>query len=221
MARATVRIVRPDPAGRRSSILKTLLNGALEVANLPCALLYFGLARLAPARADVTFTGFSQLYSLVPGVTGQFIRRAFYRWTLIECPRDCSIGFGTTFATSHVRIGARTYIGVYCNIGHVTIGEDGLIGSNVCILSGKSQHRFDRLDIPAARQGGQYREVAVGRDVWIGNGAIVMDDVGEQAVVAAGAVVVNAVSPRSIVGGNPARTIGQRGGAAEGVPLPE
>ncbi len=191
--------------------MKTLINGLLELMMLPAAALYLGLARLVPGRADVTFMGFSQFYSLWPGITGQFLRRAFYRWTLTSCPRDCSIGFGTTFATSKVRIGERTYIGVGCNIGHADIGEDVLIGSNVDILSGKYQHHFDRLDIPVARQGGEYREVKIGRDVWVGNGAVILDDVADQAVIAAGAVVVKPVAARALMGGNPARVLGERG----------
>jgi len=212
MAGTAVTAEVPAGSGGLRSAVKAVLNGAVELLMLPMAGLYLGLARLAPGRSDVTFMGFSQFASLWPGVTGQFFRRAFYRWTLTECPRDCSIGFGTTFATADVRIGARTYIGVGCNIGHAVIGADVLIGSNVDILSGKHQHFFDRLDIPVGRQGGRYRHVQIGRDVWVGNGAIVMDDVADQAVIAAGAVVTRAVAPRAIVGGNPARVLGERGG---------
>ena len=192
-------------------LVKNSFNGAVELVMLPMAGLYLVLARLAPGRADVTFAGFSQFCSFWPGVTGQFLRRGFYRWTLTECPRDCSIGFGTTFSTADVRIGARAYIGDGCNIGHAIIGADVLIGTHVDILSGKEQHFFDRLDIPVGRQGGRFRHVEIGRDVWVGNGAIIMDDVADQAVVAAGAVVTKRVAARAIVGGNPARVIGERG----------
>jgi acetyltransferase-like isoleucine patch superfamily enzyme len=61
------------------------------------------------------------------------------------------------------------------------------------------------------QQGGVYSLVRIGRDVWIGNGAIVSDHIGEQAVVGAGAVVVKPVEPRAIVVGNPARVVGTRG----------
>jgi maltose O-acetyltransferase len=62
-------------------------------------------------------------------------------------------------------------------------------------------------------QGGKYTIVTLGPDCWIGNGATVADNVGEQAVVAAGAVVVKPVAPRTIVGGNPAKVIAERAGA--------
>ena len=206
----------PMAGGGVRSAVKGLLNGGIELLMLPMAAAYWGLARLAPGRADITFTGFSQLASLWPGVVGQFFRRGFYRWTFTECPRDCSIGFGTTFATADVRIGARTYIGDGCNIGHAIIGPDVLIGSNVDILSGKEQHFFDRLDVPIGRQGGRFRHVTIGRDVWIGNSAIVMENVADQAVVAAGAVVTKPVAGRAIVGGIPARVLGERGASAVG-----
>ena len=104
MAGAAVTAAAPAGTGGLRGVVKSVLNGAVELLMLPMAGLYLGLARLAPGRSDVTFMGFSQFASLWPGVTGQFFRRAFYRWTLTECPRDCSIGFGTTFATADVRM---------------------------------------------------------------------------------------------------------------------
>ncbi|WP_091356637.1 DapH/DapD/GlmU-related protein [Microbacterium sp. LKL04] len=59
--------------------------------------------------------------------------------------------------------------------------------------------------------------VQIGRDVWIGAGAIVVGgvEIGEGAVVAAGSVVTRSVEPYSIVGGNPARAIRQRFSSTE------
>lgn len=177
----------------------------------PFVLAFLVTARLAPSRADGAFQGYSQLFSLLPGLSGEFLRRAFYRRTVTRCASDVSIGFGTIFATREATLGSGVYIGAHGNIGHVDIGDDVLIGSNVTILSGSQQHHFERLDIPIRHQGGTNSRVSIGCDAWIGNGAIVMRDVGEQAIVAAGAVVTKPVPPRSIVGGNPARPIGTRG----------
>jgi phosphonate metabolism protein (transferase hexapeptide repeat family) len=54
--------------------------------------------------------------------------------------------------------------------------------------------------------------VAIGDDVWVGHGAIILPGrtVGAGAVVAAGAVVTKDVEPYVIVGGNPARPIRRR-----------
>jgi acetyltransferase-like isoleucine patch superfamily enzyme len=52
----------------------------------------------------------------------------------------------------------------------------------------------------------------IGNRVWIGYGAIILPGltIGEGAVVGAGAVVTKDVEPFAIVGGNPARKIGER-----------
>jgi acetyltransferase-like isoleucine patch superfamily enzyme len=168
------------------------------------------LAWAFPGRKAATLLAHSQLLSLVPGLAGVFLRRAYYRHTLDSCPRECSIGFGTLFSTTAVSLGSGTYIGDHCDIGDAVIGRDVLIGSGVTILSGRHQHHFSRLDIPIRLQGGTFVAVTVGDDVWIGNGAIVSADIGPHAIVAAGAVVVSPVAPYAIVGGNPARVIGNR-----------
>lgn len=198
-------------AGLLKGGLKALAAGLAALLVAPLVLCYRASVAVAPGRADIIFQGYSEFWSLGPGLLGNYLRRAFYRQTLTSCAPDCSIGFGTVFATTQVEIGRRVYIGPFCNIGHATIGDDCLLGTGVNLLSGRRQHFIDRLDIPIARQGGIYDRIVIGRDCWLGNGAMILADVGEQAVVAAGAVVPRAVPPRHIVGGNPAREIGVRG----------
>lgn len=169
--------------------------------------------RFAGTRYEQVFQGYSQRVSRWPGFRGNYLRTSFYHHTLTRCPRSCRIEFGTVFATPLVELGEHVYIGAYGNIGHVTIGDDTLLGSGVTILSGKRQHHFDRLDVPIRLQGGTYARVHIGADAWIGNGAIVMDDVEPQAIVAAGAVVTKRVPARAIVGGNPAKVIARRDAA--------
>jgi virginiamycin A acetyltransferase len=55
-------------------------------------------------------------------------------------------------------------------------------------------------------------DTVIGNDVWIGYEAVVMPgiQIGDGAIVAAKSVVVNDISPYTIVGGNPAKTIRQR-----------
>lgn len=54
--------------------------------------------------------------------------------------------------------------------------------------------------------------VRIGRDVWIGAGAVILKGVtiGDGAIIAAGAVVTRDVPPDAIVGGVPAKPIGVR-----------
>lgn len=197
---------------RPSRYAKSLGSLLAAIPMLPLALLYKVNVLLFRTRRDEIFQGFSQFVSLFPGFSGNYLRRAFYRQTLAHCSTDCHIGFGTLFATPDVRIGKSVYIGPHCMIAHATIGDDVLLGSHVDIVAGRHQHNFDRLNVPIRVQGGSYEPVSIGRDVWIGNGATVIADIGNQAIVAAGSVVVKPVEPRTIVGGNPARLISTRSG---------
>ena len=217
---AEAALTRPTagpPPGAGFRVAKRAAEALATVLVLPLALA-FRLVERVGRRTDELYQGFSQFASLWPGLTGDFMRRAFYRLTLADCARSCTIRFGTIFATPQVSIGEGVYIGAYCNIGHADIGRDVLLGSNVTLLSGKHQHRFDRLDVPIRHQGGYYTRVTVGEDVWIGNGAIVMESVGAHAVVAAGAVVTKPVPEYAIVGGNPARVIADRRTRGEAAP---
>ena len=74
----------------------------------------------------------------------------------------------------------------------------------------KHQHNFDDPDTPIKQQGGTFHKVTIGSNCWIGNGAIVMADIGDGSIVAAGSVVTEPVPKKAIVGGNPARLIKQR-----------
>jgi acetyltransferase-like isoleucine patch superfamily enzyme len=192
-------------------VVKRLVGAVAFLIVLPLVALYRLTVRILPARREALFQGYSQLLSLWPGTSGNYIRRAFYGIVLMRCSSRCTISFGTIFATPEVAIGDDVYIGAFCNIGHVSIGQDTLIGSNVTILSGKHQHHYDLPNVAIRLQGGTFERVHIGDDVWIGNGAIVLTDVNGHAIIAAGAVVTNTVDTGAIVGGNPARLIGQRG----------
>jgi acetyltransferase-like isoleucine patch superfamily enzyme len=211
MAQTLLATDRPIAPRRGKSVVKGLAGAVAFVIVLPLVGLYELMVRVFPSRREPVFQGYSQLLSLCPGTTGNYLRRAFYGVALMHCSARCTISFGTIFATPEIEIGDDVYIGAFCNIGHVSIGNDTLIGSNVSILSGKHQHSYELPNVPIRLQGGTYERVHVGDDVWIGNGAIVLTDIDSHAVVGAGAVVTDPVDTGAIVGGNPARVIGQRG----------
>jgi virginiamycin A acetyltransferase len=195
---------------RSGRLVKLIASLVADILVAPLVLACHVSTSVLKDRRDTVFQGFSQLVSMWPGFTGSFLRRAFYRRTLRSCSTDCHIAFGTIFATPEVDIGRHVYIGPRCMIAHCVIHDDALLGSNVDIVAGAETHYFDRTDIPVRLQGGRHRKLSIGRDSWIGNGATVLADVGDHAIVAAGAVVVKSVEPRSIVGGNPAREISRR-----------
>ena len=85
--------------------------------------------------------------------------------------------------------------------GGITIEDGAMIGPNVRIVT--DNHDFDNRMVLRCKP------VRIGRRAWIGVGAIILPGVtiGENAVVAAGAVVTKDVAPNTIVGGNPAKFI--------------
>ncbi|MBN1912733.1 MAG: hypothetical protein JW818_23625, partial [Pirellulales bacterium] len=104
--------------------------------------------------------------SLWPGLTGVYLRRAFYRMVLPECGRDACVTFGSIFSHPTARIGRSVYIGAFCCLGEVTLEEDVLLGSHVSVANGSRQHGIERLDVPIREQPGVWPRVTIGRDTW-------------------------------------------------------
>jgi virginiamycin A acetyltransferase len=190
------------------AILKALANGFALVLVLPAVALYqCGRSILG---AEKVFPGWSQALSLVPGLTGAYLRRAFYKLVLPYCGTDSFLGFGTIFSHSTAEVGARAYVGPGCCLGDVILGDDVLLGSHVSIMNGSAQHGIDRLDIPIREQPGVWPRVTIGRDTWIGDRAVVMADVGEHCVIGAGSVVTKPIPDYAIAVGTPARVVRYR-----------
>ncbi len=92
----------------------------------------------------------------------------------------------------------------------IEIHEFVRVGPNCYITD--HDHGMD-LNFPITDQPLVSKPVLIERDVWIGAGVTILKGVhvGEQAVIAAGAVVTKDVPAREIHGGVPARKIGIRG----------
>lgn len=191
--------------------MKTLVKKSIHVVAIilisPLFALYFLISLFTSHHCFATF---SQVLSLIPGKVGNFLRGAFYRLTVKSYSQDSFVGFATLFSQTETSIGRGVYIGPQCNIGACIIEQDCLLGSGVHILSGKQQHSFDDLTTPIREQGGFFRPITIGEDTWVGNGAIVMANVGKKCVIAAGAVVTKDIPDFAIVGGNPATIIKMR-----------
>ncbi len=83
--------------------LKTVCNGLAVLLVLPCWLGYrLGSLLLGPDRA---FPGWSQALSLLPGLSGAYLRRAFYRLVFPRCGPDSHISFGTVFSHPTAEVG--------------------------------------------------------------------------------------------------------------------
>lgn len=73
----------------------------------------------------------------------------------------------------------------------VVIGEETVIGPNVCIYD--HDHRFNATGRVKESAENPYKlgDVVIGRNVWIGAGAIILrgTTIGDNAIIAAGAIV--------------------------------
>lgn len=174
--------------------------------------IYLGYLLLSmSSSSDRVFPSFSQTLSLIPGKIGIYFRAAFYRLACTDTSDDILIGFLTVFSHRDTTIHEGVYIGPQCNIGKCTIGKNTLLGSGVHILSGKKQHNFNSNSLPIKEQGGQFEKIDIGADCWIGNASVVMCNIADHSIVAAGAVVTKSVEREgTVVGGNPAIAISQR-----------
>ncbi len=195
----------------KKEIFKALGNGAFAASVAPLiAALRAEQALVGPSRGDHLFQSYSQALSHAPGLTGEYLRRAFYRAVLPRCGQDFTVGFGTVFSKQDVEIGDRVYVGMRCTLGHVVLGDHVTIGSNVDILSGAGQHNFDDLERPIQDQGGSYTTVHIGENSWLGNGSVVLADIGSRCIVGAGSIVNKELPDDVIAVGNPAKVIRQR-----------
>jgi len=107
---------------------------------------------------------------------------------------------------SFTRIGKNVYINHACtflDMGGITIEDDVLIAPKVNLIT--EGHPIN----PAERQALFAKPIVIKRNAWIGAGATILPGVtvGENSVVAAGAVVNKDVPDNTVVGGVPAKVI--------------
>jgi virginiamycin A acetyltransferase len=158
-------------------------------------------------KSDNLFASFGQTLALVPGKLGSYLRCAYYRFTLKRFSGEGFIGFGSYFPHSSAEVGEGVYIGAYCIIGNVSIGEGSLLASRVSILSGAHQHSIEGRGIRGEQNNNYYRRTEIGKRCWVGEGSVVMAAVGDFSVVGAGSVVTRTIPEGVIAAGNPARVI--------------
>lgn len=117
------------------------------------------------------------------------------------------------FVHGPVELGPEVSINPYATLDG---GRKGIVvGAGTRIATRASLFAFDHGLDPARTVRAQpvrSRGIVVGCDVWIAAGAVVTDgvEIGDHAVVAAGAVVTRDVPPFAVVGGVPARVLGDR-----------
>jgi acetyltransferase-like isoleucine patch superfamily enzyme len=115
------------------------------------------------------------------------------------------VPFHTNFG-KHIKIGKSVFINHACSfldLGGITIEDDVLIGPRVNLIT--ENHPID----PAKRKDLDLKSILIKRNAWIGAGATILPGVtiGENSIVAAGAVVNKDVPDNTIVGGIPAKIL--------------
>ncbi|MCI3936178.1 sugar O-acetyltransferase [Chryseobacterium aahli] len=106
----------------------------------------------------------------------------------------------------HISIGKNVFINFDCTflaLGGITIEDDVLIGPKVSLIT--ENHPLN----PKERKGLICKSILIKKNAWIGANATILPGVtiGENAVVAAGAVVSKDVPDNTVVGGIPAKFI--------------
>lgn len=115
------------------------------------------------------------------------------------------IPFYTNFG-KHIKIGKNVFINHACSfldLGGITIEDNVLIGPKVNLIT--ENHPIN----PTQRKSLVLNAILVKKNAWLGAGVTVLPGVtiGENSIVAAGAVVTTDVADNTIVGGIPAKLL--------------
>lgn len=116
--------------------------------------------------------------------------------------------FYANWGGAHVHIGKEVYANFNLTLvddGHIFIGDNTMIGPNVTIAT--AGHPI----MPELREKGlQFNvDVHIGRNVWIGAGAVIVPGVtiGDNTVIGAGSVVTKDIPANVVAVGNPCRVM--------------
>ena len=142
------------------------------------------------------------------------LRKIYYSSKVRMSVKSCG---KSLYVSNRCSFGPNTVIGEHCSFngmksvggGKVTIGNYFHSGIECMMITGN--HNYEGSMVPYDDTF-VYKEVTIGDCVWFGNRVTIVGNVniGEGAIIAAGAVVVKDVPPLAIVGGNPAKIIKYR-----------
>lgn len=135
---------------------------------------------------------------------------AHYRRRFYSCGKDLRFHPMTSiFEYRNISIGERGFInrGAYFSApnGHITIGNDVLVGADVFIAAG--HHNYKTIGKTINQQGylSEKQRIVIGDDVWIASKAIILGNVTihDGTVIGAGSMVLKDMPPYCLCVGNP------------------
>ncbi|WP_394346941.1 acyltransferase [Pedobacter metabolipauper] len=147
--------------------------------------------------------------SIIAHIPSYWIRHGYYKLILgIKIGKGSSIHKGAFFYDKKLVIGKNTTVNRKCHLdsrGKISIGDNVSISPECVLITG--DHEVNSPDF-------RYRSapIVIHDYAWLGTRAMILPNVtiGTGAVVCAGAIVTKDVEPYSIVGGVPAKKIGER-----------
>ena len=152
---------------------------------------------------------YNAAFGEAPSIRRELLRERFAAvgdGAVVRPPFHCDYGL-------HISLGAHVFLNFGCVIldcAPVSIGDRTQIGPGVQILTP------DHPREPGPREAGLEfaRAIRIGRNVWIGGGALLLPGVtvGDDAIIGAGSVVTRDVPAGATVVGNPARMLPRNGG---------
>jgi acetyltransferase-like isoleucine patch superfamily enzyme len=152
---------------------------------------------------------------------GTYLPKIFVTWPhKVSIGRKCRLEHhiyfhhdGVWSAGYSIEIGDNVFVGSGCEFN---IYEKVIIGSNSLIASGcrfiDHNHGIKLNGELICKQATTQKKIIIGENVWLGCNVAVLKgaNIGDGAVVAAGAVVTKSIPPCEIWGGVPAKKIGER-----------
>lgn len=205
--------------------MKQIIKSTLQV------IVYFFYLLFSPKLFIWLNKRFNQVYSLYKSNEFKSVSRCYFQYPLyLHGARNITIGdnfnsslrfrleayeehLGYKFSPI-ISIGDNVSINSDCHIGAINkiiIGDNVLIASKVFI----TDHYHGEISNEAIKTPPSERKlfckghVKIERNVWIGEGVVILPNVtiGENSIIGANSVITKDIPKNSVVGGNPARII--------------
>jgi acetyltransferase-like isoleucine patch superfamily enzyme len=164
---------------------------------------------------DRALQGSTQALASIPGMRGEYLRRAFLMRVIEGCHPTAVVRYGTIFSSTGAIIDENVYVGARCHLGLAHLERGVLLGDAVHVPSGGHIHGTADPNTPIREQPGRIERVRIGAGTWVGSASVIIADVGSNCIVGAGSVVTKPIPDSVFAAGAPARVIRSRKGSTD------